>query len=892
MADSLEKIVSIIFQGEDKLSSTLNTMSKRLDGFSGDIQNVTGPLSNLADNVLLLEAALVGLAAGGLALAVNEAGNFSDSFNEISTLIDDLPADKLAEFKDGILEYAQTADISLEDINSAVYTAISAGTEYVESLDLLTVSEKLAVAGRADLEATTKLLAGTLNAYGESAQQAEHYSDVFFGTVKLGQTTLPELAASLSKVTGLASNAGIPIETLAASIAALTATNVPTSEAMTSIKAAISNIIKPSGEAAAMADSLGIQFNATALKTKGFETVLSDVWTATGGNTEQMAKLFGSTEALNAVMVLASDSTGKFENALESLKNATGLMTGAYEKMADNFTGINTSLANNAKVALIKIGNDLLDEYGSLGDGINAILQAIGTGLDAGQFDPILNEIAAFGSRAADLFKNIADNLPEAFEDLKFSGLIDSFDGLGGAVENALEAVFGEIDLETPEGLTKILQKIVDGFTGLTNVTSGVIKGMGPLFDLMGTGVNKFTEMDAKGQELAGSFLGAAKSIDTLLQGFDFLKATLGTIAAGSLVNTVSGLKSLAGVAGSAASTVTGLSSVVAKAAGSAGLVAMSGAAGYAAGTLINKYVPGVSSATEWVAELTDKIFNWTGTQGKVNNDLEEARLMLDAMKASAEKVPETIATQVIFSGDDAGINEVKKLFEEMPKDFYVTLGADFDNLSFEEAYNKLHDVAPDEKETKIQPKVDDVAAKAAADELTQLLTQKEILEFQTKIDIANIEAGVDMAKIMGETAQTSMEWTAKLDIAEAEANAKIMTSAFESINNTMNSTGDVLSSVFGMLGQDLDMQGTWAVLDQIKSENELRSKTFELQEKLTESQIRYNDARTEAIASGDMNITVSGEGLQPHMEAFMWEILSMIKLRANAESAEFLLGI
>ncbi len=38
--------------------------------------------------------------------------------------------------------------------------------------------------------------------------------------------------------------------------------------------------------------------------------------------------------------------------------------------------------------------------------------------------------------------------------------------------------------------------------------------------------------------------------------------------------------------------------------------------------------------------------------------------------------------------------------------------------------------------------------------------------------------------------------------------------------------------------------------------------------------------------------IKVDGTGLQPHLEAFMFEILNAIQVRANAEGANFLVGL
>jgi len=52
----------------------------------------------MADQVIILEGALAALAVGGLVVAVNQAGEFGDSFAEISTLID-APAGKIDNFR-------------------------------------------------------------------------------------------------------------------------------------------------------------------------------------------------------------------------------------------------------------------------------------------------------------------------------------------------------------------------------------------------------------------------------------------------------------------------------------------------------------------------------------------------------------------------------------------------------------------------------------------------------------------------------------------------------------------------------------------------------------------------------------------------------------------------
>ena len=158
------------------------------------------------------------------------------------------------KFSDDIRAFASTSTQSIDDINKSVYAAISAGISYGDSLDFLRVAEQAAVAGAGDLESTTKVLVSALNAYGASADQAGQFSDALFTAIKLGQTTLPELASSLGLVTGQAASAGVSFDELLAIIAAVTAAGLSTSQSITGIKAALSNIIKPTKDASDVAE--------------------------------------------------------------------------------------------------------------------------------------------------------------------------------------------------------------------------------------------------------------------------------------------------------------------------------------------------------------------------------------------------------------------------------------------------------------------------------------------------------------------------------------------------------------------------------------------------------------------------------------------------------------
>ena len=127
--------------------------------------------------------------------------------------------------------------------------------------------------------------------------------------------------------------------------------------------------------------------------------------------------------------------------------------------------------------------------------------------------------------------------------------------------------------------------------------------------------------------------------------------------------------------------------------------------------------------------------------------------------------------------------------------------------------------------------------------------------------------------------------------VANIKAGAEIITSAFESVNVGIESTGELLGSLFDNLGEADSFREMFQIEDQIKLENERRTKELELQEKLTKATIDELKARQQMMKSGGALITVNGDGLQPHLEAFMWEILEAIQVRVNADGYEMLLG-
>ena len=85
-----------------------------------------------------------------------------------------------------------------------------------------------------------------------------------------------------------------------------------------------------------------------------------------------------------------------------------------------------------------------------------------------------------------------------------------------------------------------------------------------------------------------------------------------------------------------------------------------------------------------------------------------------------------------------------------------------------------------------------------------------------------------------------------------------------------------------------LDKVKVW---DIIEEEMKLRQQEFALQKDLVQQQIALMKAKVSAMQKGEALIKIEGDGLKPHLEAFMWEILRTIQTRVNADGLDMLLG-
>ena len=272
-------------------------------------------------------AAIVGV---GLKLSID----LEKGLREVGTLMGGLSKGEMKDMADEMKNVSVQSGQALDKLVKAKYDIVSAGfADAAASAELLRVSADLAVGGVTEISTAADLLTTTVNAYSLSAQDAADVSDKLFTIVRLGKTTVSELGGSLGRVVAIAGQAGVSLDEVGAAVATLTSQGLDTARAITSLQGAIVQIIKPTEIMKGIIEDLGFATGEGLLQSEGFAGSLELIQAQAKKAGIPLSEVFGSIEALQAVLPLTGTAAGIFARNLDAMGDSAGAAAAAVEEM-------------------------------------------------------------------------------------------------------------------------------------------------------------------------------------------------------------------------------------------------------------------------------------------------------------------------------------------------------------------------------------------------------------------------------------------------------------------------------------------------------------------------------------------------------------------------------
>ena len=900
MAD-LQKTIEIIFGGKDNLSPVTKTLTKELGSFDAAVQSAAAPIGNFTENLLKTEAAILALGLAMAGVALNQAGTFSGSIEEIGTLFNGT-TEEVKQLEIALLEYARGSSSAIEEINQATYIAISTGAEWASVTETLAAAEQLATVGATDLATATGALQRTMNAYGLSTEEALRVSEALFTAVQNGDITMELLATNIGKVATIANGAGVELEVLLSAISAMTIAGLSAEESMTGLKALFTALADPSKD---LSNALG----GMSLETNSLQEVMLKLSKETGGTLEGFNKLFPSIRASQAAMVLGNDAAGAFNSTLQAMEDKTGNLTAAYEKMSLAFSNVNQTLVNNIRATLIQTGLPLLDEYGTAVEALGNIFAGIGEGVQAPNFQEIYSAIEVFVNSFSASMDDVANALPEAMSKIDFSAVIRAFSDLSEIVGGALDGIFGaDLDLSKPEDLAKALQSAVNILTTFIDLTTGIITGLQPVFDILGEAASETGKVGEEAAKATGEILAAI----TLLHEFGTVLGTTLTIIKESetdITNVFATLKGAAGILTNALQLAfDGLALLIVESL----ILIQDGLASITLGDLGDDFERSANSlrltSEAITANIEKNTQDMSDSWDTMTSGLSGSAAELKSSMGAIEQASKDIVDEIFNFGnaaDTAGggldnlsekADSAKAPVSELAEDLKSLGGVEVVDSTIPENIEKIGtsaDTADEKYAGFVKTIVDGVPTFTAVASAMKETTEATKLSAKEAEDAALKWASLELEleKLASNERIKTMEFAVDFQIANVEADAKKVVAAFESISTSYASTADLVGTLFSTDAPDWDNFG-FDTERAAKQATDLLEEQWEMQKKLIEAQIEQMEAQTSRMASGGALITVDGGELQPELELIMQALFKSIRIKMSSDYEDYLLAL
>jgi len=909
MAD-VRKTIEILFRGVDQTSNVVQDISGNIDSFASNVGKLSGPLADLANKALLTEGAVLGLAGAFVGVAYHATEQFESAQLDLQKVMTDTEGN-VDDYNEEIFRLSSTYGRLAGEVLGGVTNFKLAGFTMEESVGLMEESTKLLIAGDIDAAQATEILVATLKGFKAPASEAARITDILNEVSNRYATNVQELGIGMAHLSPIASLMGFSFEETAGILTPVIEIFRSGSEASNALKVGLLKLLddaKPVRDALA---NLGVaQYDANGHLRSGRD-ILFDV-----GNAFQYAN--ENDKLFLASQLVGVRQAGRMIEVFNGLSKSTEITAVALGAAGSAMKEVNIRLSSievagdRAAVAfnnlLIAVGESMKEDLTSMINSFTELGIAITGAINEGKFDNLIGIIIPIVNDIENLFLNMAENIGDVLSNIDYDNLAAAIGNLRNEVIEAFQAIFGDIDLNTAQGLEDFIQKLIDGFTALTRITTEIIDIWQPLLEMLGRGIDTFVESDKEVQDFAGTILGLGQIVDKIVKNIDIftgslnlLGISLSVIATGKIssavINNFSSIATAATKAGTATTLLAGAGA--------------SFGTGWMVGSTLRLAFPVIDEWTQKMWAGIDSVVNFTGTQGEQQESLEEtkARLQenLEKVEEYRKKIEEAdggkIETiiEVVATGADAEIVkgmldgsidretglpswaaglEVPWVFKPEVKDedieqFKKKVGTDI--LEWWDEKGEYHTMVVDADTSK------------AKEELESIPTEKEVL---LRID-REYDLALEKIKQDSEIIQAQMEFEAKLNIAQIEGQVEIIKAAFDSVNVGIESTGELIGNMLG-IWSNASLSDKYDLERMIEREYDLREREFDLQEKLANSKIQLESAKEKFFLGegGEAIITIETSEVYPELDMVMLELIKRAQVKATALGLATLLGV
>lgn len=470
------------------LTAELKTAESKAVSFGDALQNAGGKMSSAADKAgsvgtkltLGVTAPIIGIGTA----AVNAGNDFEAQMSRVSA-ISGAYGDDLEQLREQAIELGAQTSFSATESAQAMENLASAGFGTQEIMAAMPGMLNLAASSGEDLASSADIAASTLRGFQLEASEAGHVADVLAKNAADTNAAIADTGLAMKYIAPVAQSVGWSLEEVTTAIGVMADAGIKGEQAGTTLRGALTRLMKPTKDMYESMDDLGISFYDAQGKMKPLSTIVDELQKSTKGLTDEqrdnhLATIFG-TEALSGMKVLLGSSKEELDRMTDGLKNADGAAKKMADTMLDNTKGSIEEMNGSLETAGITIQKqlapwitkgaekvtELANEFSQLDENTQGTILTMG-GIAAAS-GPVIKGLSGVTGGIGKLVKGTG-------------GLIKDLGKISSA-KKAAEAIgtIGEFSVKSVDGvsgLSQVLYKLASP-TGIAVAAAGVLAGIG-----------------------------------------------------------------------------------------------------------------------------------------------------------------------------------------------------------------------------------------------------------------------------------------------------------------------------------------------------------------------------------------------------------------------------
>ena len=328
------------------------------------------------------------MAAG--AAAIKTTADFDSAMSKVSA-ISGATGDDFDALRDKAIEMgAKTKFSATESAEAFTYMAM-AGWKTEEMLQGIDGIMALSAADGLDLATTSDIVTDALTAFGLQAGDAGHFADVLAQASRNANTNVAMMGESFKYVGPVAGSMGYSVEDVSVALGLMANSGIKASQAGTSLRQALSQMINPTDDAAELMDKYGLSLFDSEGNAKDLMSVMVDLRGTFGGvqldvekaaaaaeagdeawaeyasslpiseqeKLQSLVEIFG-VRSMPAMLAIINAGEDDFNNLAAAISNADGTAQQMADTMLNNLKGQITILKSNLETLAIQIGDILM----------------------------------------------------------------------------------------------------------------------------------------------------------------------------------------------------------------------------------------------------------------------------------------------------------------------------------------------------------------------------------------------------------------------------------------------------------------------------------------------------------------------------------------------------